>query len=1004
MLLRHMNDYERALSHWDEFDRTGDVAQLALAVDLLRTAHATASPADRYLYGGNLGLALSRLYDQTYDLGILRESIDVLRGGLREGATDDGYASNLALALQKYAAEMDDLAALDESIGLMREVSGSASVDQDLRARVLSALSTALQDRYELASDPKALAESVTVGRASLVITPEGHPRRGPHLAHLGLALRMTYESTGDLAALAEAVEVSREAVHAVDDEVPSKDIEMSSLSLALRMVYEAHGQLAVLDESIVWLRRAVARLAPDHGRQAPHHSNLALALWTRYERTGDLAVLREAVDAARTAVDRTDTDSSDHRLYSNNLGLTLWSLHERDPESNALNEAIEHFRHILAGTGESRIFFHQSASNLAVALHARFLRRGTAADLQDAIAAAELADRAAAESHVDRQRYLSLLGTLHQDGYARDPDPARLEAAIASFRSAVAASPPDHPDSALFRLNLGTALVERWRAGDQADGGLLAEARGLLGEAAHSPSGAPRVRVEAARSAGDAAAEVQDWPAALTCYAIGVEQLPKVAPGHLDLADRGRELGRFLGLASDAAAAAFHCGDPGRALQLLENGRGLLLQTFLDDIPLLDELRTREPRLADDFVWARHRLDRTRTASASMPGLGGIEAEDLHAVGNAWDATIERIRAIPGFDTFLRPTPVDDLLTAIESDGAATDTPVIVVNSSRLRCDAVVIRRGAAVHVPLPLLIHEETGAHARDLRRVIDAVADSSDAGRAAAERRFGETFDTVSHRLFQTVAGPVLAATGPVSRVHWIPTGALTALPLHAAGEHAPGDLLERVISSYAATLRGLRAPAAEAVASQERILVVSEGPGLEGTEREAGALQQLFGTDRVTRPVPATVDNVVDALPQCSTAHIALHGYSDPDDPLSGALELADGDLDVAAISRLRLTAVRLAYLSACDTAAPDDGRSDEPVHLAAAFRSAGCRHVVATLWPAEDDSAADIALDFYGQGVPEDPAYAINQAQRRRRTAAPGAPLTWGPYEHWGVLA
>ncbi|MFJ9638887.1 hypothetical protein [Streptomyces sp. NPDC101178] len=244
-----MNDYERALSHWGEFDRTGDVAQLALAVDLLRTAYATASPADRHTRGGTLGLPLSRLYDQSYDLGVLRESIDVLRGGLREGSADDGYAYGLALALQKYAAEKDDLAALDESIGLMREASGSASVGQRLRARVLSALSTALQDRYEMASDPKALAESVTVGRASLTITPEGHPRRGPHLAHLGLALRMTYESTGDPAALAEAVEVSREAVHAVDDDVPSKDIEMGSLSLALRVMYEAHGRLAVLDE-----------------------------------------------------------------------------------------------------------------------------------------------------------------------------------------------------------------------------------------------------------------------------------------------------------------------------------------------------------------------------------------------------------------------------------------------------------------------------------------------------------------------------------------------------------------------------------------------------------------------------------------------------------------------------------------------------------------------------------------------------------------------------------
>lgn len=994
-----MDHYDRALSHWDEFDCTGDVAQLSLAVDLLRVAYGAASSANLYIYGDNLGLALSRLYDQTYDLGLLRESIDVLRGDLREDSTSDGRSYNLALSLQKYAAETDDLAALDESISLMREVSGCESVAEDLRARVLSALSTALQDRYELASDAKALAESVAMARESLVITPEDHPRRGPHLAHLGLALRMTYESTGDPSALAEAVEVGRDAVHAIDDDVPSKDIEMGSLSLALRVMYEAHGELAVLDESIAWLRRAIAHLPPEHGRQAPHHSNLSLALWTRYERTGDLTVLMESVDAARTAVARTDTDSSDHRLYSNNLGLVLWSQHEREPTSGALDESIEHFRRILASTGQSRTFFHQTAANLAVALRSRSLRRGSAADLRDAISAGELADRAAAESHVDRQRYVSLLGTLHQDSYDRHSLPADLDTAISYFREAVAASPPSHPDRALFQLNLGTALVARWRAGNGAEGDVLSEARDLLHEAACSPTGAPRIRVEAARSAGDAAAEVQDWASAVRSYAIGVEELPKVAPGHLDVADRGRELSRFLGLASDAAAAAFHCDDPGRALQLLEDGRGLILGTVFDDVPLLAELQVREPELADAFLWARHRLDRARSAPVEMPGPRDVEADDRHAAGNEWDRLIERIRAIPGFGEFLRPAPVAELLHGID------DIPVVVVNSSRLRCDAVVLRRGFMVHVPLPLLKHEDIGVWARDLRRVIDAVADSPDAGHAAAERRFGDTFNAVSRWLFQAVVAPTLAAAGPVNRIHWLPTGALTALPLHAAGEHSPGDFLERVVSSYAATLRGLRTPDSgnAAAAHSGKILIVSGGSDLEGTKREADELERLLGAHRVIRPEAATVESVVDMLPDCSTAHIALHGYSDPHDPLAGALELTDGDLDVSAISRLRLAAVWLAYLSACDTAAPDDGRSDEPVHLAAAFRSAGCRHVIATLWPAEDDSAADIALDFYAAGIPEDPALAINQAQRRRRRAAPETPLTWGPFEHWGVL-
>ena len=992
-----MDPYTSALTHWDEFDRTGDADQLALAVDLLRVAHATDQASeDRYRCENDLGLALSRLYDQTYDLELLRESIDLLRGGLQAESTSDGRAYNLALSLQKYSVMRDDLTALDESIALMREVSECAEVAEDLRARVLSALSTALQDRYEMASDPQALAEGVAAARASLVITPDGHPRRGPHLAHLGLALRMTYECTGDLSALEEAVEVGRAAVRAIEDDVPSKDIEMGSLSLALRVTYEATGDLAALDESILWLRQAITSLPESHGRQAPHHSNLSLALWTRYERTGDLAVLREAVGAARTAVTRTDPTSSDHRLYSNNLGLVLWSLHERDPLSDALDEAIDHFRSVLAATDESRTFFHQTAANLAVALRARSLRRGSAADLRDAISAGELADRAAAATHVDRQRYLSLLGTLHQDRHRVHPDPADLDKAVSYFRAAVAATSVEHPDHALFQLNLGTALLEQWRAEHAADEGRLTAARDVLHDAAGSLVAPPRIRVAAARAAGDAAAEVRDWPGAVRSYGMAVGLLPQVAPGHLDLADRGRELGRFLGLASDAAAAAFHCGDPQAALQLLEDGRGLLLGTVLDDVPLLDELRRDEPELADAFVWTRQRLDRVGPDPAGMPRPHDPEADDRHAAGAEWGRLLERIRAIPGFGEFLRPTPVAELI-----DGAG-DVSVIVLNTSRLRCDAVVLRAGSVVHVPLPLLEHDSVRARARDLRRAIDAVADSSETGRTAAERRFGETFDAVCSWLFRTVLEPVLTVCGPVDRVHWLPTGALTALPLHAAGEHVPGDFLDRAVSSYTATLRGLRAPAP--ATSLDSVLIVSGEQGLRAAEREADALEHLLGADHeVLRPEPSTVRTVLTALPSCSLAHIALHGYSDPENPLASCLELADGDLHVPAISRLRLPSMRLAYLSACDTAAPDDGWSDEPVHLAAAFRAAGCRHVIATLWPAEDDSAAEVALDFYADGVPEDPAVAINRAQRRRRAAAPASPLSWGPFEHWGVL-
>jgi hypothetical protein len=73
-----VDDFERGLSAWDEFELTGEVAVLVEAVGLLRLA-VGAAPADRVQeQTGELGLALGRLYDQTYDLAALRESVALL--------------------------------------------------------------------------------------------------------------------------------------------------------------------------------------------------------------------------------------------------------------------------------------------------------------------------------------------------------------------------------------------------------------------------------------------------------------------------------------------------------------------------------------------------------------------------------------------------------------------------------------------------------------------------------------------------------------------------------------------------------------------------------------------------------------------------------------------------------------------------------------------------------------------------------------------------------------
>ena len=144
--------------------------------------------------------------------------------------------------------------------------------------------------------------------------------------------------------------------------------------------------------------------------------------------------------------------------------------------------------------------------------------------------------------------------------------------------------------------------------------------------------------------------------------------------------------------------------------------------------------------------------------------------------------------------------------------------------------------------------------------------------------------------------TLTGPVLAALGhiatpadgqPWPRVWWCPVGILAYLPLHAAGHHLAADheadrahpraVLDRVVSSYTATVRGLayaRGQHPDPAANETLIIAVPDAPGpppLDGVTAEADALADLIpGAHLLARP---TRDTVLEALPGHPVAHFA-----------------------------------------------------------------------------------------------------------------------------------
>lgn len=277
-----------------------------------------------------------------------------------------------------------------------------------------------------------------------------------------------------------------------------------------------------------------------------------------------------------------------------------------------------------------------------------------------------------------------------------------------------------------------------------------------------------------------------------------------------------------------------------------------------------------------------------------------------------------------------------------------------------------------------------------------------------------------------------------SGSWPHVWWIPTDALTLIPLHAAGIHTKGsrqNYLDRVVSSYAPTLKSLAHGRQQLMSYKTRgqqanelaFVCMTETPmqdDLEYADVEVALLDSVI-PDRIVRrslrnPVKA---DVLHHLSDSSIVHFACHGYSHYSDPSQSFLLLHDwqsNPLSVADIAALKFDHAQFVYISACYAT---DNRAenllDEAIHITGACQIAGFPSVIGTIWQISDKYSADVAVGVYRTmaegGVTLDverAAEGLHHAVRELREETrkvPGFskpseddPLLWAAYIHVGA--
>ena len=331
----------------------------------------------------------------------------------------------------------------------------------------------------------------------------------------------------------------------------------------------------------------------------------------------------------------------------------------------------------------------------------------------------------------------------------------------------------------------------------------------------------------------------------------------------------------------------------------------------------------------------------------------------------------------------------------------AAVEGPVIVVNISEMRSDAIIVLS----HRP-PLLV------------RLPDATPSTlSDLVEMTNSSTPPDGMKAILKQLWQLVVQPIASALtndvklGRGSRIWWCPTGAASLLPLHAAGDYDKRDktLPSQFISSYTATLTSLiraRINLSPDIRANPDLLIIGRSEELPAIRSEIEAIQRIVKNTTLLDGTDATSYSSVRSMTHHSCVHLACHGSVDEEHPFKSHFSLSDGPLTILDIARQNIPDAYLAFLSACHSAEGHRARPDEALHLTAGMQFAGFRSVVGTLWAVHDDDGPVVAEIFYsnllGSGLnpTNSPAVALHRAVaelRKRRV-----PITrWACFVHYG---
>ncbi|MFI7702687.1 CHAT domain-containing protein [Nonomuraea sp. NPDC049480] len=670
---------------------------------------------------------------------------------------------------------------------------------------------------------------------------------------------------------------------------------------------------------------------------------------------TGRVADVDAAIVALREAV-ATTPDGPDHTLYLANLGTTLCERHQMIDDVAALGEAVPMLHQAVDDTPADSPYLGERLYMLG---HALFARHETSSDLQPLLDAGEVLERAlgavpADEPSVRDKIRTGLATTLWQQrklGIYRGSD----EYVIDLLRSCFTNTTLTDTDRAIAGFNLGLTLKQL----DAAD----TEFRPVFEKvyelgAVHAPQSAWR----AMSHLGDWYGDRGDHAVAAGYYRKALALMLRISEAQTvdDHGARGR--GAMTSVTAAGAYALARSGRHREAAETLERGRATLLTRRLTaesaDLSLLDaagrhDLSTRYRQAAGQLnaLTATERIRRTEIADRTA----------LHRARDRLDQIIEEIRTVPGCAGFQKADAAADLATV------SAARPLVYVAAARKEGQALIVTDDAVIPIFLPHLSESDLGGR-------VAAWLDSGDLDQPARVK----ALDDLTNWLYDAVMGP-LSLELRQAEITLVCCGMLGLAPLHAAwtaDQSRPSArrwVMDELSIAYAPNARTLHVAAQLAARAHDSGVLIVDEPSpvsaapLTYSHFEARAAHRLPGPHMRLRHEQATRAAIVEAL-GCKTAavaHLSCHGTANLAHPHRSALICAHDELlTLDDFFGIDLTGIRLAVLSACETARIGGADLDEALGFPAWLVHAGVPTVIGSLWRVPGAGTGELFSRFY----------------------------------------